>query len=114
MSTRIVDVIARYIRFPTSSLDGSDAMHPDPDYSAAYVVLLTDRSMGWPARAHVYLRRGTELCVAAAYSLAPLVGQDAGGDYRQYGRALAQPDQCDGQLRWVGPEKVCCTPLQPQ
>jgi L-fuconate dehydratase len=31
------------IRFPTSrSLDGSDAMNPDPDYSAAYLVLRTD------------------------------------------------------------------------
>ena len=31
------------IRFPTSrELDGSDAMNPDPDYSAAYVVLRTD------------------------------------------------------------------------
>jgi len=31
------------IRFPTSkSLDGSDAMNPDPDYSAAYVILTTN------------------------------------------------------------------------
>ena len=31
------------IRFPTSdNADGSDAMHPDPDYSAAYIVLKTD------------------------------------------------------------------------
>jgi len=31
------------IRFPTSlSLDGSDAMNKDPDYSAAYVILETD------------------------------------------------------------------------
>ena len=31
------------VRFPTSLyLDGSDAMNPDPDYSAAYLVLHTD------------------------------------------------------------------------
>src|SRR5699024_9025800 len=31
------------VRFPTSrSLDGSDAMNPDPDYSAAYLSLRTD------------------------------------------------------------------------
>ena len=31
------------VRFPTpDQLDGSDAMNPDPDYSAAYVVLETD------------------------------------------------------------------------
>jgi len=30
------------VRFPTSrGLDGSDAMNPEPDYSAAYVVLRT-------------------------------------------------------------------------
>ena len=37
-SLEVIDV-----RFPTSrTLDGSDAMNPDPDYSAAYVVLRTD------------------------------------------------------------------------
>lgn len=31
------------LRFPTSQhLDGSDAMNPDPDYSAAYVILKTE------------------------------------------------------------------------
>ncbi|GAA3183103.1 hypothetical protein GCM10020255_078150 [Rhodococcus baikonurensis] len=31
------------LRFPTSrEKDGSDAMNPDPDYSAAYVVVHTD------------------------------------------------------------------------
>ncbi len=41
--TRITDLRVFDIRFPTSqSLDGSDAMNPDPDYSAAYVVLDTD------------------------------------------------------------------------
>jgi len=41
--TRIVSLRTLDVRFPTSlSLDGSDAMNPDPDYSAAYVVLGTD------------------------------------------------------------------------
>ena len=41
--TKITHIIVRDIRFPTShSLDGSDAMNPDPDYSAAYVILKTD------------------------------------------------------------------------
>ena len=31
------------LRFPTSeNLDGSDAMNPDPDYSAAYLILKSD------------------------------------------------------------------------
>ncbi|RBL03521.1 fuconate dehydratase, partial [Xanthomonas oryzae pv. oryzae] len=42
MST-IVALDTHDVRFPTSrELDGSDAMNPDPDYSAAYVVLRTD------------------------------------------------------------------------
>ena len=41
--TKIVDVVAEDVRFPTSlELDGSDASHPDPDYSAVYVTLVTD------------------------------------------------------------------------
>ena len=41
--TTITAVRVEDIRFPTSqSLDGSDAMNPDPDYSAAYVILETD------------------------------------------------------------------------
>ena len=52
MSTTIItDLVARDIRFPTSrSLDGSDAMNPDPDYSAAYVTLRTS-TPGWRATA---------------------------------------------------------------
>lgn len=47
MSTKITDITARDIRFPTSqSLAGSDAMNPAPDYSAAYVVLKTDHPRG--------------------------------------------------------------------
>lgn len=35
------------VRFPTSrELDGSDAMNPDPDYSAAYVIIETDAPDG--------------------------------------------------------------------
>src|SRR4051812_22281268 len=35
------------VRFPTSEqLDGSDAMNPDPDYSAAYLSLTTDAGDG--------------------------------------------------------------------
>ncbi|MGO7755663.1 hypothetical protein ACC708_36085, partial [Rhizobium ruizarguesonis] len=41
--TRITDLRFFDLRFPTSqSLDGSDSMNPDPDYSAAYVILDTD------------------------------------------------------------------------
>jgi L-fuconate dehydratase len=107
MPTRIVDVIARDIRFPTSAaLDGSDAMHPDPDYSAAYIVLKTNRPDGLEGHGLTFTcGRGTELCVAAAYSLAPLVRgktlEEITANMAIFWRALTS----DGQLRWVGPEK---------
>ena len=42
MST-IVEFDTRDVRFPTSvQRDGSDAMNPFPDYSAAYLVVRTD------------------------------------------------------------------------
>ena len=63
--TKITAVTIRDIRFPTSrNLDGSDAMNPDSDYSAAYVVLKTDG----PLEGHgltFTIGRGNEICVAA-------------------------------------------------
>ena len=60
------------VRFPTSrTLDGSDAMNPDPDYSAAYVVLETDHPEGLAGHGLTFtIGRGTELCVAAVHLLA--------------------------------------------
>lgn len=107
MPTRIINLIARDIRFPTSlALDGSDAMHPDPDYSAAYVVLMTDRDDGLAGHGLTFTcGRGTELCVAAAHSLAPFVVgrtlEEICADMAAFWRSLTS----DGQLRWVGPEK---------
>ena len=97
---------ARDIRFPTSrEADGSDAMNPDPDYSAAYVVLTTDQP-GLEGHGLTFtLGRGNELCVAAVEALAPLVvGQrlaDITGAMGAYWRDLVSASQ----LRWVGPEK---------
>src|SRR3954447_2795305 len=94
------------VRFPTShTLDGSDAMHRTPDYSAAYVVLET----GDPELAGHGLTftngRGTEVCVAAVRALEPLVvGRTLDGitgDMRGFWRSLVSDDQ----LRWLGPEK---------
>ena len=46
-ATRILNLEAHDLRFPTSAFpDGSDAMNPDPDYSAAYVILTTDHPKG--------------------------------------------------------------------
>src|SRR6266542_3479488 len=94
------------VRFATSlQLDGSDAMNPDPDYSAAYVILRTSDP---ELEGHGFcftIGRGTEICVQAIRAIAPLlVGEatealfaDMGGLWR---RLVG-----DSQLRWLGPEK---------
>src|SRR5207247_8259832 len=95
------------VRFPTSrSLDGSDAMHPDPDYSAAYVVIRTDADDGLEGHGLTFtIGRGTEICVVAAEALGPLViGRTLEGiesDMRGFWRSLVG----DSKLRWLGPEK---------
>src|ERR1043165_5030716 len=70
---RIVELEVRDVRFPTSrTLDGSDAMNPLPDYSAAYVVVRT--SAGEGGYSLVFTSgRGTEIQVAAVRAFAPLV-----------------------------------------
>lgn len=75
MTTTITEVVARDIRFPTSrALDGSDAMNPEPDYSAAYVILKTNHPNGLEGHGLTFtIGRGNELCVAAINALAPLV-----------------------------------------
>jgi len=95
------------VRFPTSrTLDGSDAMNPDPDYSAAYVVLRTDAGDGLEGHGLTFtIGRGTEVVVAAVRALEPLVvgrsiddmTRDMGGFWRDL--------VGDSQLRWIGPEK---------
>jgi L-fuconate dehydratase len=105
--TTVTSVDALDIRFPTSRRrDGSDAMHPDPDYSAAYVILRTDRGDGLEGHGLTFtIGRGNELCVAAVRSLAPLVQglalEDIAGHMAGFWRRVTG----DSQLRWVGPEK---------
>ena len=100
---KIIDLRVRDIRFPTSrSLDGSDAMNPDPDYSAAYVELVTeDGDSGYGLT--FTIGRGNEVCVAAIEALRGfVVGLDIDpADLGEYARRLTH----DSQLRWLGPEK---------
>jgi len=103
----IIDFDTLDIRFPTSrDRDGSDAMNPDPDYSAAYVVLRTDDPMGHEGHGLTFtIGRGNELCVAAIEVLAAkVVGlslSEITSDWRGFWRELTG----DSQLRWLGPEK---------
>src|SRR5580704_18535184 len=71
---RIVALDCYDVRFPTSlEHDGSDAMNPDPDYSAAYAVLRTD-SGGHDGHALCFtIGRGNEVVVAAVQALRPHV-----------------------------------------
>ncbi|WP_440074054.1 enolase C-terminal domain-like protein [Streptosporangium sp. OZ121] len=105
MTELITAVEAHDIRFPTSRyLDGSDAMNPEPDYSAAYVIVRTDGGQEGHALAFT-VGRGNEIAVAAVESLAPLVtGRPVAevlGDLGGVSRRLTG----DSQLRWLGPEK---------
>jgi L-fuconate dehydratase len=86
-------------------LDGSDAMNPDPDYSAAYCILDTDDA-GLAGHGLTFtIGRGNEICCAAIEALAPLVvGLDL--DWiRADGARFWRHVTSDSQLRWIGPEK---------
>ena len=100
-SLRVVDV-----RFPTSrQRDGSDAMNPDPDYSAAYVILGTDQP-GMEGHGLTFtIGRGNEICCAAIRALEPLVlGLDMAWVAEDMGRFWRHITS-DSQLRWIGPDK---------
>jgi L-fuconate dehydratase len=105
--TTIIGVDVIDVRFPTSrSLDGSDAMNRDPDYSAAYVVLRTDAPDGLEGHGLTFTTgRGTEVVVAGVHAIEPLVlGRSVEAieaDLGAFWRELVG----DSQLRWIGPEK---------
>lgn len=101
----ITEVSAHDIRFPTSrEADGSDAMHTDPDYSAAYVILKTDGDHEGHGLTFT-IGRGNELCVAAINALAYLVQGEALDSFTADMGAFWRRLTSDSQLRWVGPEK---------
>ncbi len=94
------------LRFPTSAgLDGSDAMNPDPDYSAAYVVLDTDTD-GLEGHGLTFtIGRGNDICVAAIEAMRHLViGLDLDWIIENPGRMWRHLTG-DSQLRWIGPDK---------
>ena len=103
--TRITGIRVFDLRFPTAlALDGSDAMNPDPDYSAAYCILDTDNGLEGHGLTFT-IGRGNDICCAAIRALAPLVeGLDL--DWiRADGARFWRHMTGDSQLRWIGPEK---------
>jgi L-fuconate dehydratase len=105
--SRITALEAHDIRFPTSrEFHGSDAMNPDPDYSAAYVVLRTDDATGPAGHGLAFtIGRGNEVQTAACAALHHLVVgrevEEIVADLGGFARGLTG----DSQLRWLGPEK---------
>lgn len=102
---KIVDLEILDLRFPTArAAIGTDAMHPDPDYSAAYVILKTDGDLEGHGLTFT-IGRGNEVCVAAIEAFRHhVVGwtlEDLTADLGAFWRRLAG----DSQLRWLGPEK---------
>lgn len=104
--TRITDLRVFDLRFPTSaSLDGSDAMNPDPDYSAAYVILDTDRP-GLVGHGLTFtIGRGNDICCMAIQAMRHLVVGQNIGDILKHPGHFWRHLTSDSQLRWIGPEK---------
>jgi L-fuconate dehydratase len=102
---RITGLSTYDLRFPTSaSLDGSDAMNPDPDYSAAYVVLETDGAYAGHGLTFT-IGRGNEVVVAAIEALrSRVVGLETEWIAENPGRFWRHVTS-DSQLRWIGPDK---------
>jgi L-fuconate dehydratase len=102
---KIIDVEVIDLRFPTSLTNaGTDAVHKDPDYSAAYVILHADGGV----EGHGFtftIGRGNEICAAAIRAFRPLVvGRDL-DEIRAEPAAFWRSLAGDSQLRWLGPEK---------
>src|SRR3954464_5903937 len=103
--TRVTGFRTLDVRAPTSrTLAGSDAVHPDPDYSGAYVFLETDGEHEGVGMTFT-IGAGNDLCCAAIAQLASLVvGREVAellGDAAGTWRRLTN----HSQLRWLGPEK---------
>lgn len=106
MNIKITDVIVKDIRFPTSrDFSGSDAMNPDPDYSAAYVILTTNHADLAGHGLTFTIGRGTEICVAAIHALKPLLINHTLQEFTNDMGIFWATITSDSQLRWLGPEK---------
>jgi len=102
---KITSLSTHDLRFPTSqALDGSDAMNPDPDYSAAYVVLGTDGGIEGHGLTFT-IGRGNDIVAMAIEALqARVVGLELDWVRENPGRFWRHMTS-DSQLRWIGPDK---------
>ena len=105
--TTILGFETHDVRFPTSRmLDGSDAMNPSPDYSAAALIVRTDAPDGLAGHAHVFtIGRGNDIQLAAIRAFEPfLAGRDLDEILADLG-GLSRRLTGDSPLRWLGPER---------
>ena len=105
--TTILGFETHDVRFPTSHLlDGSDAMNPSPDYSAAALIMRTDAPDGLAGHAHVFtIGRGNDIQLAAIRAFEPfLAGRDLDEILADLG-GLNRRLTGDSPLRWLGPER---------
>ena len=80
---KITDLSVIDLRFPTSRDQvGTDAVHTDPDYSAAYVILKTEAALEGHGLTFT-IGRGNEVCAAAIEALQHLIVGRTLGDTRQ-------------------------------
>jgi L-fuconate dehydratase len=95
------------IRFPTSRfLHGSDAMNPDPDYSAAYVIIQTDAPDGIEGHGLTFtIGRGNEVCCSVIEQIGSLLIGKTLQDITSNLAGFWYLVTGDSQLRWLGPEK---------
>jgi L-fuconate dehydratase len=106
MTIKITGIETHDVRFPTSrTLDGSDAVNVDPDYSAAYVILRTDNP-GLEGHGLTFTNgRGNNVVCAAIEALGPRATgrtlESITADLARFWYSVAG----DTQLRWLGPEK---------
>ncbi|KAI7814555.1 mitochondrial enolase superfamily member 1 isoform X2 [Triplophysa rosa] len=106
LRNKIINLTVRDVRFPTSlEQHGSDAMHTDPDYSVAYVVIETTNAELKGYGLTFTVGKGTEIVVCAVKALSSLVVgrtlEEIVSNFRGFYRLLSS----DGQMRWIGPEK---------
>ena len=101
---KIIGIETFDVRFPTSkSLDGSDAMNQDPDYSAAYLRINTDAGVHGDSLVFT-IGRGNEVQLKAIEILSEkVVGLNTADALENIGD-IARQLSGDSQLRWLGPD----------